>query len=79
MRKRRISLAIVAAAAVGLLTTGPAKADAVADFYKGKTVTIYVGLAAGGIYSIMAQTMSKICIGVGSRRPSSAILRSRSA
>lgn len=59
MKKTRISVAVVAAAAIGLLTTGAAKADAVADFYKGKTVTIYVGLAAGGIYSIMAQTMSK--------------------
>jgi len=57
--KTRISLALAAAAAFGLSAANPAKADAVADFYKGKTVTIYVGLAAGGIYSIMAQTMSK--------------------
>ncbi len=34
-------------------------ADAVADFYKGKTVTIYVGLAAGGLYSNFAQILSR--------------------
>ena len=46
-------------AAISLAFGGTAKADAISDFYSGKTVSIYVGLAAGGIYSIMAQTMSK--------------------
>jgi len=54
------SLAFSAAAfASVLLASGPARADAVADFYKGKTVSIYVGLAAGGIYSIFNQTLAK--------------------
>jgi len=34
-------------------------ADAVADFYKGKTVTIYIGLAAGGLYSTFGQILSR--------------------
>jgi tripartite-type tricarboxylate transporter receptor subunit TctC len=40
-------------------TTSVRAADAVADFYKGKTVTIYVGLAAGGLYSTFAQIVSR--------------------
>jgi tripartite-type tricarboxylate transporter receptor subunit TctC len=38
---------------------GSARADAVEDFYKGKTVTIYVGVAVGGLYSTFAQTLAR--------------------
>jgi tripartite-type tricarboxylate transporter receptor subunit TctC len=53
----RISTAIALIAA--FLFISPAKAaDAVADFYKGKTVIIYVGVAAGGVYSQFAQILA---------------------
>jgi tripartite-type tricarboxylate transporter receptor subunit TctC len=48
-----------AAAALTFSTMGAAHADAVSDFYKGKTVTIYVGLAAGGVYSTIATIMAR--------------------
>jgi tripartite-type tricarboxylate transporter receptor subunit TctC len=34
-------------------------AESVEDFYKGKTVIIYVGLAAGGLYSTFAQILAR--------------------
>ena len=37
----------------------PAKADAVADFYNGKTLTIVVGYSAGGGYDVNARTLSR--------------------
>ena len=50
----------LALGALALLSAGPARAaDAVADFYKGKTVTIYIGLAAGGLYSTFGQILSR--------------------
>jgi tripartite-type tricarboxylate transporter receptor subunit TctC len=53
----RISTAIALIAA--LFVISPAKAqNAVADFYKGKTVTIFVGVAAGGVYSQFAQLLA---------------------
>ena len=55
-----------AAAAALMLFAGavvPAKADAVADFYKGKTITMIVSYGPGGGYDtygrILAQHMSK--------------------
>ena len=36
-----------------------AQADAVSDFYKGKTVTIVVGFSTGGIYDIWARLISR--------------------
>lgn len=45
---------------LSVMAASPAKAaDAVADFYKGKTVTIYIGLAAGGLYSTFGQILSR--------------------
>ena len=54
----RILAPLAGAAAIGL-TIAPAQADAVADFYKGKTVSIFVGVSPGGIYSTFAQFLSK--------------------
>jgi tripartite-type tricarboxylate transporter receptor subunit TctC len=43
-----------------LAVSGPARAaDAVADFYRNKTVSIYVGVGAGGLYSTFAQTLAR--------------------
>ena len=57
--KRRISLAIVAAASIA--TAGlsqPAAADAVADFYKGKTVTVVVAAGPGGAHTKYTQYLA---------------------
>jgi len=50
----RLSAPLSALALVGALaaTPSPAAADAVADFYKGKTVTIIVAAGPGGNYSV---------------------------
>ena len=58
---KNLSTALAALAAFAF-TSFPGSAfaaDAVADFYKGKTVSVFVGLAAGGVYSTFAQTLSK--------------------
>jgi tripartite-type tricarboxylate transporter receptor subunit TctC len=45
----------LAAAAAGF--SAPASADAVADFYKDKRITVVVGFGAGGGYGLYAQTI----------------------
>jgi tripartite-type tricarboxylate transporter receptor subunit TctC len=47
-----------AAVLLGLLPS-PTKADAVEDFYRGKTLTIYVGFPPGGQYDIYARLLAK--------------------
>ncbi|MGE3710168.1 MAG: hypothetical protein AB7G35_10880, partial [Hyphomicrobiaceae bacterium] len=50
------------AAALGLaagLIPAIAVADPIADFYKGKTVTLYVGFAAGGGYDTTARILTR--------------------
>jgi hypothetical protein len=50
----------VVALGLVLTTTTPAlAADPVADFYKGKTVTIVVGYAAGGAYDLYARLLAR--------------------
>jgi tripartite-type tricarboxylate transporter receptor subunit TctC len=41
------------------LTPLPAKADAVSDFYKGKTVTLIVGYGTGGGYDVFARLLAR--------------------
>ena len=41
------------------LVTSTAQADAIADFYKGKTVTLVVAFGAGGMYGLNARIMSR--------------------
>ena len=44
----------------GLLGTAPrAQAESVADFYRGKTVTIFVGFSAGGGYDLHARMLAR--------------------
>jgi len=50
---------VLAIAALALATVSPAHADAVSDFYKGKTVTIYVGFTPGGNYDLYARMLSE--------------------
>ena len=49
--------ASAAVLSVALAFGGTARADAISDFYSGKTVTVYVAVAAGGIYSTYGQMM----------------------
>ncbi len=44
---------------VGLVATGAAAQDAVASFYRGKTITIGVGFTAGGGYDLHARTLAR--------------------
>ena len=44
----------------GWVLPQPVQADAVADFYKGKTVTIYIGYSAGGGYDTYARTIGRV-------------------
>ncbi|MFM2130223.1 MAG: hypothetical protein RL477_1769 [Pseudomonadota bacterium] len=51
---------VCAAAAAGLaFAATPASADAIADFYKGKTVTVFIGYAAGGGYDEYARFLAR--------------------
>jgi len=45
--------------ALTLALASPAAAQAPADFFKGKTLTIYVGLSAGGGYDMNARLLSR--------------------
>jgi tripartite-type tricarboxylate transporter receptor subunit TctC len=56
--KKTLMMALPMAGIAALAMT-PAHADAVEDFYKGKTVSIFVGVSPGGIYSTFAQFLAK--------------------
>jgi tripartite-type tricarboxylate transporter receptor subunit TctC len=49
---------IAAAAAVLVLAGAPARADAVADFYKGKIVSLVVGYGSGGGYDVYGRLVA---------------------
>src|SRR5262245_3919350 len=53
--------ASVAALAFTLACASPcaAQSDAVADFYRNKTITTYIGVGAGGEYDLHARLISK--------------------
>jgi tripartite-type tricarboxylate transporter receptor subunit TctC len=55
----RIRVLIAALCAAAALVPGGARADEVADFYKGKSVRVIVGVAAGGLYSSFAQILAR--------------------
>jgi tripartite-type tricarboxylate transporter receptor subunit TctC len=55
---RLIGLAGLAGLALSSVAAAPAAAQSVADFYKGKTVTIWVGYSAGGGYDTYARTVA---------------------
>src|SRR5215472_1459183 len=44
---------------VGLALACAARADPVADFYKGRTVTLVVGYGPGGGYDLFARVMAR--------------------
>ena len=49
--------AAMGAAAMSLI--GPALADPIADFYRGRTVTVFAGTTAGGTYDLYARTIAR--------------------
>lgn len=55
----RRKLTFVLFAALGLVGSIGAKADSVADFYRGKTVTVYIGYGPGGGYDTYARLIAK--------------------
>jgi tripartite-type tricarboxylate transporter receptor subunit TctC len=50
--------AIATIAAFPLASLSAARADSVSDFYKGKTVTLYIGYSVGGGYDIYARVLA---------------------
>ena len=48
-----------AGTAAALLVGAPARADEVADFYKGRNVTLYLGYPPGGAYDIYARLIAR--------------------
>jgi tripartite-type tricarboxylate transporter receptor subunit TctC len=46
------------AAALAMVPLSPAAADSVADFYKGKTVDMYIGYSVGGGYDVYARMVA---------------------
>jgi len=59
MRKRWPSTLVTTAGLVGALAVTPASAQSPAEFYKGKTVTVYVGYSPGGGYDTYARTVAR--------------------
>src|SRR6478672_4776678 len=53
------SLAISYAMLALLLANAPVRADAVSDFYTGKTVNLVIGYAPGGGYDLYARTLAR--------------------
>lgn len=49
----------IAALAAVLATCGGAYANDVADFYRGKTITVYIGYGPGGGYDLYARTLAR--------------------
>jgi hypothetical protein len=49
----------IAAATAALLLAAPAAADDVAEFYKGKSATLYLGYPPGGAYDIYARLVGR--------------------
>jgi tripartite-type tricarboxylate transporter receptor subunit TctC len=56
---RAFATTLLAAAAALALQGGPASAQGVADFYRGKTVSFIVGFGPGGGYDLYARVMSR--------------------
>ncbi len=59
--KNRIIVGGIAALSVVSMTmvSAPAKADAVADYYKGKAISLFIGFGAGGGYDTYARIFSR--------------------
>jgi tripartite-type tricarboxylate transporter receptor subunit TctC len=58
-RPTQLCSAVAIALAAALLPLTPAAADEVADFYRGKTATFYLGYPPGGAYDIYARLIAR--------------------
>ena len=56
---RKPNLVILIGVAVGLVAATPTMAQSVEDFYKDKTITIYIGYSPGGGYDARARTLAR--------------------
>jgi tripartite-type tricarboxylate transporter receptor subunit TctC len=56
---RQATLAFTGAAVALLMVQPPARADAISDFYSGKTVNLVIGYAPGGGYDLYARTLGR--------------------
>jgi tripartite-type tricarboxylate transporter receptor subunit TctC len=52
-------VASIIALALAMMAADPLKAQSVADFYRGKTITCYIGYGVGGGYDLFARTISR--------------------
>jgi tripartite-type tricarboxylate transporter receptor subunit TctC len=59
MALMRVSAAFGAALIVACATPCAAQSDAIADFYRGKTVTMLIGVGVGGEYDLQARLVAK--------------------
>src|SRR5215475_4920870 len=50
---------VFAAIALLLATAVPARADAVANFYRGKTINLVIGVGVGGEYDLQARLVGR--------------------
>lgn len=57
--RRPMACAALAAVAAVLAAMSQAAADPVADFYRGKTVTVMIGVSAGGEYDLHARIVAR--------------------
>src|SRR5215470_15356093 len=55
---QRVFVAMVIALSVAFVSSG-ARADAVADFYRGKTINVYIGVNVGGGYDFEARLLAR--------------------
>ncbi len=58
MRKPRLNFALLASLG-SVVLSAPAAADSVADFYKGKTINLWVGYGTGGGYDTTARVVAR--------------------
>ena len=56
---RMRSVSLLVAFAVGLVVAPAAQAQSVADFYRGKTIRIIIGVSVGGAYGLFSQLASR--------------------
>ncbi len=59
MTKLKLRALAVIGAALGMALAAPAGAQSVGEFYKGKTITVYIGYSPGGGYDRYARTVSR--------------------
>ena len=55
----RLPVTTVAALAIALTACLPARADAVADFYKGKQISLIIGTSSGNDYDFRARLLAR--------------------